>query len=214
MGAKVSARFRPGHPSRIPLIYSLKMILESEDDVAKLEVWFLLLIVSLSASCAAQSLVESSVGTCAVVAIKLNETAALSIDSQSTSVVNGKRANQTSLACKAWESNGGIIAAMTGLATSRSLRSEWDSVANAKKWLRSLPLTPTPTDVDKALRNWSRDLIGYLTTNSVVVDPNREIASLIVIFRSQDSIYYFKWRTANSHNSRRRSITQRPRQAY
>jgi hypothetical protein len=116
---------------------------------------------------------------------------AFSIDSLQTLRAVGTNVHMNDLSCKLWQPQPSSIAAVTGLAKKED---GWDSVAAAKAWLSKLSPSPTPQEVDKAMRGWGNQLIDYGTEHNwdMQLFGDSEIATLIIAFRSKSLSYFYK----------------------
>jgi hypothetical protein len=137
---------------------------------------------------------QTSGGTCAVF-LQNGTNLAFAIDSAVTNELNGVRTNKKEVACKVWLPNPTMIAATTGLLTASgsNFMTPWNATLTGRSWTESLPPSPSPKQVDAAMRGWGSQLMTYLASHPSS-SWNGEVASLLVAFRSDGKAFVYKER--------------------
>jgi hypothetical protein len=85
------------------------------------------------------------------------------------------------------------VVATTGLLTTGPFITGWNALSSGRAWTRSLPLEPTEEQIDEAVRGWGSHLMNYLAIHPIL-QGDGEIASITVVFRSNDRSFVYKER--------------------
>ncbi|WP_433966000.1 hypothetical protein [Tunturiibacter gelidiferens] len=165
----------------------------------------------------AEVLDSTSHGTCAI-AVANGENLAFVIDSAVIQTMNrGVSSIYTHLSqriseCKVWSPTANMLASTTGLIEVQSENGRWGAQNSGKRWLASLTKSSTPADIDQAMRGWGRELIDAQShVRNSSSEPDGEIGSLFVIFKTGKNAHIYKERIIQSHGQAIRDFTDSPR---